>query len=118
MKSPKKLSDKRIIELSESAQEASVTSLLLAIKSVSNKTGISILFFLLEEEEIRVNDLAIATGVTSPAISQQLKKMREAGLVSYRRDQQTFYYRLEHSSPFISAVKKAITPDQHMRLAA
>jgi DNA-binding transcriptional ArsR family regulator len=48
-----------------------------------------------------VNDLASILNLTSPAISQQLKKLRKQALVAYRRDAQTVYYRLNTTSAFV-----------------
>lgn len=48
---------------------------------------------LLNESELSVNALAEQFTVTRPAVSQHLGVLREAGLVVYRRDGRTRYYR-------------------------
>ncbi|WP_421858831.1 ArsR/SmtB family transcription factor [Oricola sp.] len=49
---------------------------------------------LLMEGERSVLSLADATGLSQPAISHHLKKLRDAELVTTRRDAQTIYYSL------------------------
>ena len=48
----------------------------------------------LEQHEMCVCDLAALLGVTKSAISHQLKSLRIARLVKYRRDGQNVYYSL------------------------
>jgi DNA-binding transcriptional ArsR family regulator len=45
--------------------------------------------------EMRSGDIARRIGVTAPAVSQHLRVMREAGLVSVRIDAQRRYYRID-----------------------
>ena len=48
----------------------------------------------LEQGEMCVCDLAVLLGVTKSAISHQLKALRLANLVKFRRDAQIVYYSL------------------------
>lgn len=48
----------------------------------------------LAEGECSVGVLADRFGLSQPTMSQQLKKLREAGLVESRREAQTIYYSL------------------------
>lgn len=48
----------------------------------------------LAEGECSVGALAERFGLSQPTMSQQLKKLREAGLVEARREAQTIYYSL------------------------
>ena len=48
----------------------------------------------LEQHEMCVCDLAALLGVTKSAVSHQLKSLRLARLVKYRRDGQNVYYSL------------------------
>ena len=52
------------------------------------------LLALLEQEELSVAELAQATCLAQPRVSTHLGKLREAGLVSDRRDGVSVYYRL------------------------
>lgn len=70
------------------------------MNAAGNDTRMRILYLLWRNREVRVNDLASILGVTTPAISQQLKKLRSQGLVRTRRDAQTVYYRLNPETPF------------------
>ena len=53
-----------------------------------------ILCKLVEWGEASVNSLAAAIGLSQSALSQHLAKMRDEGLVSYRRESQTLWYRI------------------------
>lgn len=48
----------------------------------------------LEQEEMCVCDLAVLLGVTKSAVSHQLKALRLANLVKFRRQAQIVYYSL------------------------
>lgn len=71
------------------------------MNAAGNPTRMAILYLLWRKDEVRVNDLASILNLTSPAISQQLKKLRKQALVDHRRDAQTVYYRLNKSSAFV-----------------
>ncbi len=53
------------------------------------------LLLILSQGEHAVGTLAAHLGVTSSAISHQLKTLRQARLVAFRREGQTLYYRLD-----------------------
>ena len=48
----------------------------------------------MEEGEATVGDLADAIGLSQSALSQHLARMREEGIVTFRRDAQTLWYRI------------------------
>ncbi len=75
-------------------------SLTSMMNAAGNETRMRILYLLWRNREVRVNDLASILDVTTPAISQQLKKLRSQQLVRTRRDAQTVYYRLNPETPF------------------
>ena len=68
------------------------------LKLVSDKTRLSILCYL-KEEELCVCDLVELVKLSQPAISQHLKKLREAGLVQERRQGTWMHYRLDDAIP-------------------
>ena len=74
------------------------------MKAAGNDTRVRILYLLWRHGEVRVNDLATILQLTTPAISQQLKKLRQCTLVRARRDAQTIYYRLNSESDFIKSL--------------
>ncbi len=49
----------------------------------------------LQENECSVLELARRVGLSQPAMSHHLRKLRDADLVATRRDAQTIHYRLK-----------------------
>jgi len=62
-------------------------------KTISDPTRIRILFAL-EKTELCVCDISIILNMTQSAISHQLKTLKDANLVSNRRDGKTIFYKL------------------------
>ena len=90
--------------LSEGAAKAA--SLL---RAVGNEHRLIVLCLLIEQGEMTVGALLERVELSQSALSQHLAKMREEGLVSYRREAQTLYYRIEN--PYVEkllATLKAI----------
>ncbi len=54
-----------------------------------------ILCKLVEFREATVGTLVSALGISQSALSQHLAKMREEGIVTFRRESQTLWYRLD-----------------------
>ena len=73
------------------AQAAVVAGLL---REIANERRLLILCRLVEAGEMRVADMAAAVGLSQSAMSQHLARLREVGLVAYRRDSQTLWYRI------------------------
>lgn len=71
------------------------------------------LVWLLATEELDVTTLAELTGATVPAASQQLAKLRAAGVVTARRDGRRQLYRVEdpHILGVIEQMFSHIAPD-------
>ncbi len=89
------LSVARIARLREEVRnQDDLASLARLMNAAGNVTRMRILYLLWKNCEVRVNDIAEILGLTTPAISQQLKKLRAQRLVETRRDAQTIYYRL------------------------
>ncbi|RYY87561.1 MAG: ArsR family transcriptional regulator [Chitinophagaceae bacterium] len=61
---------------------------------VGNEVRLKILFLLGEGQELCPCDLADILGMTVPAVSQHLRKLKEGGLVAARKDGQTIFYSL------------------------
>ncbi len=61
------------------------------MEMLSQPVRLKILCLLMEGER-SVLDLAAVAGLSQPAMSHHLKKLRLAGLVETRRDAQTIYY--------------------------
>ena len=64
------------------------------LRALANQRRLLILCKLVEWREANVNSLADAVGLSQSALSQHLAKMREEGLVAYRRESQTLWYRI------------------------
>ena len=63
-------------------------------KTLGDKTRLKILFAL-SKEELCVCDIAAISGVTQSAVSHQLRFLRMARLVKYRKDGKMAYYSLD-----------------------
>lgn len=64
------------------------------LRALANERRLMILCRLVEWGEGNVGALADAVGLSQSALSQHLAKMRQEGLVAYRRDGQTLWYRI------------------------
>lgn len=62
-----------------------------------NDVRLKILFLLNMENELCPCDIADILEMSMPAISQHLRKMKDAGLIASRREGQTLYYSLVKS---------------------
>lgn len=60
-----------------------------------NEVRLKILYLLEEEGELCPCDLADILEMTVPAISQHLRKMKDANVIQPRRDGQTIFYSLK-----------------------
>lgn len=64
------------------------------MKALSNEHRLLILCHLIAREEMSVGELVSMSGLSQSALSQHLAKLREEGLVIYRREAQTLFYRV------------------------
>ncbi len=65
-------------------------------KAMSDPTRVRILFSLLPGE-MCVCDITELVGVSQSAVSHQLRTLKQAGLVKFRRDGKTMYYSISDS---------------------
>jgi DNA-binding transcriptional ArsR family regulator len=88
---PDKLAHARLHELDDD------TSLRLAevFKVLGDQTRIKLLSLLCREEELCVCDIAEALGMGQSAISHQLRVLRNARLVKFRKDGKEAFYSLD-----------------------
>ncbi len=68
------------------------TAQLLSI--TGNQVRLKILYLLNMEKELCPCDLADILGMSVPAISQHIRKIKDAGIISSRREGQTLFYSL------------------------
>ncbi len=76
-----------------------------------NEVRLKILFLLEEENELCPCDLSDILGMSIPAISQHLRKMKDGNIVESRKKGQTIFYsvRFEHLKllrPFFKIIKQ------------
>jgi len=64
------------------------------LKAMGNARRLMVLCKLVEHGEMTVSDLAHEVGLSQSALSQHLARMREEGLVAFRRESQTIWYRI------------------------
>jgi ArsR family transcriptional regulator len=76
------------------AFEANATLVAGILRALANERRLMLLCKLVEWGEASVGALAEAVGLSQSATSQHLAKMREEGIVAFRRDGQTLWYRI------------------------
>ena len=64
------------------------------LRSVGNEHRLMVLCLLLHQGEMSVGALVDEVGLSQSALSQHLARMREEGLVAFRRESQTVWYRI------------------------
>ena len=81
----------------EKIREAAPSFLRLAqvLSLAGNEVRLKILFLLEDEGELCPCDLSDILGMTVPAVSQHLRKIKDAGMVKTRKEGQTIYYSLK-----------------------
>lgn len=67
------------------------------LKGLANPHRLMILCLLAEGEK-NVTDLINATGIAQTSMSQHLNKLKDEGIVSYRREHRTLYYSISHNA--------------------
>jgi len=74
--------------------EAKAGTVAALLKAISNGKRLMLLCKLVEHEELSAGDLALEVGLSQSACSQHLAKMRDEGLITFRRESQTLHYRI------------------------
>jgi len=82
-----------LIDIEEAGRLAGLLGL------IQDPVRLRLLFALSGADELCVSDLAVALGSTDDAVSYALKLLRVAGLVSFRKDGRTVFYRLSPGFP-------------------
>ena len=96
-----------IERLQESAGQAAAL-----LQAVGNPNRLLVLCLLIAQGEMSVGALNEAGEGSPPALSQHLARMREEGLVTYRREAQTLYYRIDNPNvaKLIATLKDIFCP--------
>ncbi|MGC8824055.1 MAG: ArsR/SmtB family transcription factor [Bacteroidales bacterium] len=77
----------------ENEKEFKQLSSLLAL--AGNEVRLKILFLLEEENELCPCDLSDILGMSIPAVSQHLRKLKDGNIIEARRERQTIFYSLK-----------------------
>ena len=64
------------------------------LKAISNDKRLLLLCKIVEHGEVNAGALIGVAGLSQSAMSQHLAKLRDEGIVTYRREGQVLYYRL------------------------
>lgn len=64
------------------------------LRALANERRLMILCQLVEYGEATVGSLVEEVGISQSALSQHLSKMRDEGIVTFRRESQTLWYRI------------------------
>ncbi len=76
------------------ANSASFSQLGQILALAGNEVRLKILFLLEEENELCPCDLSDILGMSNPAISQHLRKLKDGNIIEARKDGQTIFYSL------------------------
>ena len=74
--------------------EKQATEVADILRALANERRLMILCKLVEWGEANVTSLAEAVGLSQSALSQHLARMRDEGIVTFRRESQTIWYRI------------------------
>jgi len=74
--------------------ERQATEVADILRTLANERRLMILCRLVEWGEANVTTLAETVGLSNSALSQHLAKMRDEGIVAFRRESQTIWYRI------------------------
>lgn len=74
--------------------QKSFVSLSSILALAGNEVRLKIVYLLEEEKELCPCDLADILGMTIPAVSQHLRKLKDGNVVETRKEGQTIYYSL------------------------
>ena len=66
------------------------------LRAIGNEHRLLVLCLLIEHGEMTVGSMLEHVPLSQSALSQHLAKMREEGLVAFRRESQTLHYRIEN----------------------
>lgn len=82
------------------------------LKAIGNENRLLVLCMLIEMGEMSVGAMLQHISLSQSALSQHLGRMRDEGLVSYRRESQTLYYRIANPDveKVVAALKEIYCP--------
>lgn len=75
--------------------EVSFTLLSQVLSLAGNEARLKILYLLDEEIELCVCDISDILGMSIPAVSQHLRKLKDANVIKFRKSGQTIFYSMK-----------------------
>lgn len=99
-----------------SANEGSFMQLSGILALAGNEVRLKILYLLDQEKELCPCDLSDILGMSIPAVSQHLRKMKDGNIIEFRKEGQTIFYSLKPGylkllQPFFSIINHTnLTP--------
>lgn len=81
--------------------EPRIEAMVEEFKVLGDKTRLRIIA-LLQSRELCVCDLTDVLGISQPGVSQQMRRLRQAGFVNERREGQWIYYSLNMENPLLA----------------
>ena len=75
----------------------SLSQLSKVLELAGNRVRLKILYLLEEEDQLCPCDLSDILGMSIPAVSQHLRKLKDGQLIESRREGQTIYYSLKEA---------------------
>ena len=98
-------------QISKPAQKplADVPELCRLLKIFANPNRLRILLFLLDRE-VSVGEIELSLQIKQPSLSHELKKLRDAKLVSTKRQSKAIYYKLKNNAikTLLISVRRAL----------
>lgn len=99
--------------VADMAKKTNLPSISKFFKILGDETRINIMFILFENE-VSVNDIAVILNMTKSAISHQLKLLKEEGHIKSRKDGKNIYYSLDDTHVF-DILQQASEHVEHQR---
>lgn len=98
-------------EIERLAQQSAEAAAML--RALANQQRLLILCHLSTTEEMSVSALQGRMALSQSALSQHLARLREEGLVTFRRDAQTLFYRIvnDRASRLLGLLHELYCPD-------
>lgn len=82
------------------------------LRAIGNEHRLLVLCLLIKHGEMTVGAINEHVALSQSALSQHLAKMREEGLVAFRREAQTLHYRIENPAvaKIVASLKDIFCP--------
>lgn len=91
--------------------ERTLDDLIEIFKGLADKSRLLILMILSQDGEMHVSAICKMLGQSQPAVSHHLTQLRNAGLVSFRRDGKFNYYGIDSS--LVATILETFYPSAH-----